>query len=323
MFDPYHVIPDHHLPPWIIDACRPRLAYLDAFIRNPIRNPIEAEPTTTIPVRLDLMIDGNIDDHRLDALRYLMLQQEISRHPFKVERRFWSAPDFYGNGVIMEWSAHPDKFHWNSGAHLLATFSSAVDWGMPLSSLTPQHIVRQFISDREFDRYPTIRTDPTPLMLRSEIYAIQELGREVPILADIDRWRRQDLVPYSPSDRGHLLWKHVTRVDHGMYHGNLKFAYKIGEYFRADRGMATAGPFGALRDWSHGSDTYPYVMAIWATTLATSRDGVFYCLAGTPIAAYRAEETSCQEWSLTLDAGDDVLPLIGLEKLAAAPDDPA
>lgn len=297
------------LPDWIQSACRPRLDALSAWLRS----------------------------------------DETS---FK--NRASDPESFYGPGVTLHWVRDERRDRYSNGVHLLVSDPSPCFVPNANAVPVPQSVRcgRGHVSYHDLDPYPTIENVDAPAMLlEQEIAALQQLKVDVPILADILRWQREGLLKhfYLRGSRGggFLLWKHVRHLESNppIYRGNLGYPYSIGEQFKTGRrvgigraGMATAGPFGALRDWQLAKpgphmiifdDTIdamryvmsvlpkpdppkifngPYVMAIWCTRIAHHpRDGVFYCLEGVPIAAYRATKLNEDEWRLDLDAGDDIL----------------
>lgn len=100
-----------------------------------------------------------------------------------------------------------------------------------------------------------------------------------------DKWRALGLLPLL-SDGSVLLWKHVTAA----MVGNLRYQYHLGVPFQCAC-MGTAGPMGALKDWS-AYDPTPHLLAVAAHALYDHdyERGTYYALHGTPLALYRADD---------------------------------
>lgn len=125
------------------------------------------------------------------------------------------------------------------------------------------------------------------------------------------KWQDEGLMPVLP-DGGVLIWKHVVPCG-SHWAGNLDYPYELGQEFRAGC-MGTAGPMGALQDWTNG-DTEPHVMAIAAHALYDfdMERGIYTALHGTPLAVYKATNIDGDECELTRVAGT---PGDGMDPLA-------
>ena len=165
--------------------------------------------------------------------------------------------------------------------------------------------------------------------------------------AELKFWQDQGLLPVS--DKGEvLLWKHVkvyeaclpegVLASEATLIGNLGRPYQLSIEFGTEAveslwggttiepspPMATAGPWGCLKDWRLDIQD-PFFIAISCSKIEVrhnyaAEDGVFHVLKGRPIALYRAMNIDCEagEFDPILLAGecDPLSDLDGIGRVA-------
>lgn len=120
-------------------------------------------------------------------------------------------------------------------------------------------------------------------------------------------WQRQGLM--LDNDQGSLMWKCVKEDGTGV----LGYPYQVGTPFLTNDGMATVGPWGAVKEY--GSDDL-YVLALRVTKSGVvmrkgkARKGVMYALEGVPVAQYRITKKTEEGFTPLLMSGSDEMALL-------------
>lgn len=138
---------------------------------------------------------------------------------------------------------------------------------------------------------------------------------------DLSYWRRLGLcLEFSGRT---LVWKHLRPNDDnkGVWLGNLGAPYGVGVRTLTPLAMATAGPIGAIKDWSHQSRNSCHVAGFWADRVFKASchpedSGVFYVPLSTLAGVYKVASRTVffggeVELDLELIEGEDVLQYIG------------